>query len=60
MMLAGVLAGCGSSQNTGSGDSQATKGDGSTLVVYYSATGSTKAVTDSEIADWVSSLGLGK
>lgn len=46
MLLAGVLAGCGSSQSTGNSDSSVTKGDGSTLVVYYSATGSTKAVAE--------------
>lgn len=46
MLLAGVLAGCGSSQSTGNSDSSVTKGDGSTLVVYYSATGSTKGVAE--------------
>lgn len=46
MLLAGVLAGCGSSRSTGNSDSSASKGDGSTLVVYYSATGSTKAVAE--------------
>ena len=45
--MIGLLAGCGSSQKS-SDDSkaQAAKGDGNTLVVYYSATGSTKAVAE--------------
>lgn len=68
VMAAGLLAGCGSSENSqsssGSSKTQSSSsdsssdngsttvktGDGKTLVVYYSATGSTKGVAE-EIAD---------